>query len=91
MIDPAGRVRRWVPRNLRDDGMVEASEVAHYDCLSLTQYVLASDCDALAAQARELVETAEYLADSWDYKGPHEIAVNLLLTQARAMLDAQGR
>ena len=45
-------VRRFVPRNLRDDGMIEAHEVAHYTHLNLSQYVSASDYAALAARVQ---------------------------------------
>lgn len=47
-------VRRYVPRILRDDGMIEAQEVAHYTHLNLSQYVLASDYDALAARVQAM-------------------------------------
>jgi hypothetical protein len=53
---------RYVPRLLRDDGMIAASEVAHYTHLNLTQYVLASEHEAHdAAQRARIAELEQAL------------------------------
>ena len=99
MSEPAGTVRRWVPRNLQDHGMILASEVAHYTHLSLVQYVLASDYDLLAKQARELataVDVAMWLVSVPDHMQDEEwqdkyMELKIAYQQAQAVLDAQGR
>ena len=45
---------KWVPRNLRDDGMIAASEVAHYTHLDLIEYVKLADLTALVEGLRRI-------------------------------------
>lgn len=59
MTDHAQLAREFVPRILRDDGMIEAQEVAHYTHLNLTKYVLATDyAQAHAAGRRDGLEAS---------------------------------
>ena len=45
-------VKRYVPRILRDDGMIPFAEVAHYTHLNLIQYVSVADHDAALRRAK---------------------------------------
>lgn len=65
-------VRRFVPRNLRDDGMIEAHEVAHYTHLNLSQYVSASDYAALAARVQAVEKERDEQKEKFLYW--HEVA-----------------
>jgi len=78
-------VRRYQPEEIR--GVMSPDPMAIWIQLE-GPFVHADDYDALRTQARVLAETAMYLAENWDYKGPQEIAVNDLLKQAQAALDA---
>ena len=57
---------QYVPRSLRDDGMVPLSEVAHYTHIQFVPYVTLADHEAALANERmppdgySLVETAAY-------------------------------
>ena len=42
----------YVPRILRDDGMIAFAEVAHYTHLNLVQYVTVADHDAALRRAK---------------------------------------
>jgi hypothetical protein len=85
MSEPTGTVRRWVPRNLRDDGMIEDREIEHYN-LDIAQYVLASDYAALAAQAVALATTLEKIGDRMTLR--YTVEIERIM---KAVLDAHGR
>ena len=67
---------RYVPRILRDDGMIAFAEVAHYTHLNLVQYVTVADHDAAlrrakAEGAREMIKIVN------DNKADQRVADNL--------------
>ena len=56
-------VKRYVPRILRDDGMIPFAEVAHYTHLNLIQYVSVADHDAALRRAKaEVLREVKYEA-----------------------------
>ena len=85
---------KYVPRILRDDGMIAFTEVAHYDHLDLKKYVIAAEVDAeLAALKAELAQKKKACDDARDlaahaeFDHDHYDLVTQRLSEAQATCD----
>lgn len=69
------QVKLFVPRILRDDGMIDSQEVEHYTHLNLAKYVLAADYDKAYQQGRVagLAKAVEIIKANTDVKKAIEI------------------
>lgn len=86
MSTPKPSLVKWVPRILRDDGMIAASEVAHYTHLTLVEYVKVADLAEVVEGLRQATEgcTTADSAYSVGYRDGRMDALTVLLTQLEA-------